>query len=219
MEKYIRGIDISHYNAGIDIPNLPKDIAFVGLKCTQGATNQDPEFQNFYHSFKTNHPEIIRIPYHFFNWDEDGILQGKNALSRGVNFTEPGTGPLMLDLEGDGEIAAYVTRNRVTCLARANDFIAYYKANSGSTELIIYSNDYFIKENLGGAIWPDCIFWLASYQDTLPPKIKGWPYQFWQYSQFGRLDGTGGKNSEYGNYDLDYFLGTQEELNKLANIV
>jgi GH25 family lysozyme M1 (1,4-beta-N-acetylmuramidase) len=210
----IRGTDISHWNDTINIAALPADIAFVSVKATQGATGQDPFFQTAYHALKNERPEIIRIPYHFFDWQADGVAQAKNVLSRGVNYTEPGTGPLMLDLEGDGEVGIFVTQNKALCIQRVNDFIAYIQANCGRLELFIYSFDNFIKQNLGGHTWPGTIFWVSSFQSTPPPFLPGWPYKMWQYSEFGQLDGT----VTGGNYDLDQWMGTQQELNTLANI-
>jgi len=211
----LRGIDISHYQDGLDVAGLPHDIAFVSIKATQGATIQDSEFQDFYHTLRDKRPEIVRIPYHFFSWQTDGVAQAKNILSRGIGFTKPGTAPLMLDLEADSDSAdeKYVIHNRQVCIGRVNDFINYFKANGGSQKIIIYSNDDFIK-NVICHTWPDTIFWVASYQKNPPPVIPGWPYKFWQYSQFGQLNGT----TTGGHMDLDYFLGTQEELNALANI-
>lgn len=213
-----RGIDISHNNGNVNIAALPADIAFVALKASQGATEQDPMFQQFYHALKNERPEIIRIPYHFFDWEVDGAVQAENILSRGVNYTEAGTGPLMLDLEGDdgGPIDAYINANRALCIQRVNDFkvAIITRAQYGRSDMIIYSFDSFIKINLGGKTWPDSIFWVSSFQNTPPPTFQNWAYKFWQYSEYGQLDGT----TTGGNYDLDQFMGTQDELNTLGNI-
>jgi len=211
----IRGIDLSHFNDGVNIATLPKDIAFVSLKATQGTTMHDALFQKFYHDLKTFRPEIVRIPYHFIDWAVDGVTQAKNILSRGIDFTGTGCGPIMIDLEGDGDKGVYVSKNKVACIQRVNDCIAYMRANCGRHEIIIYSYNNFIKNNLGGHIWPDCIYWVASYQTNPPPVNSAWPYKFWQYSQFGQINGS----VSGGNQDLDRFFGTQQELNKLANIV
>lgn len=210
----IRGTDISHLDS-INIATLPADIAFVAIKASQGATYQDPNFQATYHALKNTRPEIIRIAYHFFDWQVDGIIQAKNILSRGVDYTGIGTGPLMLDLEADSDSAEekYVIANRDLCIQRVNDFIAYVRDNCGRQELIIYSNDDFIK-NVVNHKWPDTIFWVASYQTNPPPFLPGWEFDFWQYSEFGQLDGT----VTGGHFDLDRWMGTRDDLNKLANI-
>lgn len=228
--SYLRGIDISRFEATIDtdhiyntkIENLPSDIRFAAIKASQGATEHDPAFQDYYHNFKIKQPEVIIFPYHFFDWKADPILQAKNLLSRNINFNGSGTGPLMLDLEGDGSIGDYVINNKAICIQRVNDFINYLRnskgqiagENYGRNEIIIYSFDNFIKENLGGHIWADTIFWVSSFQPNPPPILPGWPYKFWQYSQFGQITGL----ATNGNLDLDYFLGTESELNQLANI-
>jgi GH25 family lysozyme M1 (1,4-beta-N-acetylmuramidase) len=213
----IRGIDISHNNGLSVINNLPADVAFVSLKGTQGATFQDPDFQTFYHELRNQHPEKVRIDYHFFDWEADGEPQVNNVLSRGVNYTEPGTSPLMLDLEADSGSAeeTFVINNRALCIQRVNNFIAalYADPRYGRKDIIIYSNDDFIK-NVICHTWPDAIFWVASYQPTPPPFIPGWAYKIWQYSEYGQLNGA----TTGGNTDLDQWMGTQEELNALANI-
>jgi GH25 family lysozyme M1 (1,4-beta-N-acetylmuramidase) len=213
----IRGIDISHNNGAVDIAGLPADIAFVSLKASQADAYQDPMFQQFYHDLKNDRPEIVRIPYHFFDPRIGGAAQAQNLLSRGVNFTEPGTGPLMLDVEGDdgGPMDIWTAANLPQAIQNVNDFKTYIwgSAQYGRNDLIIYSFDHYIKGVLQGQTWPDCIFWVASYQATPPPVIPGWAYQFWQYSETGQLDGT----TTGGSFDLDQYLGTQDAFNALAN--
>ena len=212
----IRGIDVSHFEDSMNLATIPQDIAFVSMKASQGVSYQDPFFQTAYHELKNSRPEIVRIPYHFFDWEADGAPQVQNILSRGVSYTEAGTGPLMLDLEADSgsAIEKYIVANRALCIQRVNDFItALMASNYGRTDLIIYSNDDFIK-NVISHTWPETIFWVASYQDTPPPVIPGWPYKFWQYSAYGQLDGT----HTGGHLDLDQWMSDQDALNALANI-
>jgi len=209
-----RGIDISDQNSPIDIASLPADIAFVAIKATEGITFQDTAFQGYYHALKNDRPEIIRIPYHFFRWQDDSIAQGDNLLSCGVDFTEPGTAPLMLDLESNGtDVDVWMAQNLHLCLARVQEFVDYIFQKT-SRQCIIYSFDSFIKENLAGRTWPNNPYWVSSFQSTPPPLIPGWPYSFWQYSQYGQVDGT----TTGGNLDLDWYIGTQDALNALANI-
>lgn len=212
--SYIRGIDVSHLDT-INIPALPADIAFVSMKASQGATYQDPKFQDTFHALRDHRPEIVRFVYHFFDWFTDGGTQAKNILSRGVDYTKSGTGPLMLDLEADSGTPAekYVAANRAACIQRVNDFIAYVRLHCGRPDLIIYSNDDFIK-NVISHKWPDTIFWVASYQPKPPPFLPGWEYDFWQYSEFGKVDGT----ISGGHLDLDLWMGALEDLQKLANL-
>ena len=214
----IRGTDISDQNGNLNISALPNDIAFVSLKAAQGLTELDPDFQNWYHELRDARPEIVRIPYFFFDWYSDGVAQANHVLTRGVNFTESGTGPLMLDLEADSgsDIETYIMQNRELCIQRVNDFKATLLASPlyNRKDMIIYSFDDFIKNTIQQT-WPDTIFWVASYQNNPPPFIDGWHFQFWQNSEYGQLNG----NPTGGYYDLDEFMGTQSQLDALANIV
>lgn len=211
----LRGTDISHLDT-VNLATIPNDISFVAIKASQGATSQDPNFQNNYHTLKNDRPEIVRIAGLFFDWKADGPAQANNFLSRGVNFTEPGTGPMMLDLEADSGSSneSYVINNRAACIQNVNDFTSTLRQSPlyGRRDLIIYSNDDFI-ENVIRHEWPDCIFWVSSFQENAPPFLPGWEYKFWQYSEFGQLNG----DTTGGNFDLDYFMGTQADLDKLAN--
>jgi GH25 family lysozyme M1 (1,4-beta-N-acetylmuramidase) len=203
----------------MNLANIPADIAFVSLKASQGVSYQDPFFQTGYHELKTSKPGVVRFIYHFFDWMADGEDQAHNVLSRGHagTYQDAGTGPLMLDLEADSGSAAekFIVANHSLCVQRVNDFIAAVLSSPlyGRKDLIIYSNDNFIK-NVIRHTWPETIFWVASYQDNPPSIIPGWPYKFWQYSEFGQLDGT----TTEGHLDLDQFMGTQEEFNALGNI-
>lgn len=210
-----RGIDLSHNNGLINIAGLPADIAFVSIKLGQGLTEQDPDFQTFYHELRDQRPEIVRIPYFFFDPRFDGVAQAKNALSRGVNYTESGTGPMMVDIEGDdgGPMDQWTAENYNQAIQNIVDFINYVKANCGRQELLFYTFDSYVHNVLKGHIFPNTTLWVASYQSTPPPYIPGWPYKLWQYSETGQTDGA----TTGGSYDLDQFMGTQAELDALAN--
>jgi GH25 family lysozyme M1 (1,4-beta-N-acetylmuramidase) len=203
----IRGIDISRNNGVVNIQALPSDIAFVSLKLGQGATEQDPDFQNWYHELRNSRPEITRIPYFFFDPRIDGVIQAKNALS------------MMVDIEGDdgGPMDQWSAANFAQFIKHITDFIAYVKANSGRQELFFYTFDSYIHNVLKNHLFPDTMLWIASYQTNPPPVLPGWPYQLWQYAQYGRPDGTSGSSAAYGSYDLDRFMGTQAQLDALAN--
>lgn len=212
MSDIIRGIDVSKLDAPLNKTKIPNDIAFVSMKATEGITFEDPNFQDNYHYMQKNYAEIVRIPYHLYRWKDDPIKQVDNVISQRINFSGPGTAPLMLDLESDGD-DEYVVNNLMTCLKNVSYFINDIRLRTGKAP-IIYSFDSWLKDTLGGQTWPQCLLWISSFQNTPPPFIQGWKYSFWQYSQFGQLNGQ----TTGGHYDLDQFMGTKEELNKLANL-
>lgn len=215
----VRGTDISDNNGNVYIEGLPSGdngIDFVSLKAAEGLTELDPDFQDWYHRLRDNRPEIVRIPYDFFDFEQEGAPQAEHVLTRGVNYKESGTACLMLDLEADSgsEKERFIIQNRELCIKRVNDYKSTLFASKeyGRQDLIIYSNDDFIK-NVLQHIFPDCIFWVASYQKHQPPFITGWEYSFWQYSQYGKITGE----TTGGYWDLDMCMKPQTWLNKLAN--
>lgn len=212
----ISGIDISHLNDTITISELPsKGIGFVWMKATQGLTFQDNTFQDYWHKCKA--ANLIHGAYHFFDPRVDGIAQAKNFLSRGVDFTLPGVMPPCVDVEdlvGHDEpdtIAQnkWVADNWHICLQRLNDFLSYVKQQT-TKDCIIYTYNNYPKEYYPGAKFPNNGMWLSSLQSKCPVRFDtGQLPDFWQNTY--RLNNT--------DLDGDYYLGTQEQLNALSNIV
>jgi lysozyme len=212
----IRGIDISDQNDAINIAGLPADIAFVWMKATEGITFKDPTFQGYYQAVKDDLPNVKRGAYHFFIWQDDPTAQAQNFLSRGVDFTLPGVLPPMLDLENNSDqVDAWMLQNTAQCVQSVTTFLNYVKQQTGK-DCIIYTYKNFLIEQLGSASWPNNGLWLAAYQTELPGLPPGYDESdlwFWQYSQYGQLDGT----TTGGSLDLDQYMGTQDQLDALTN--
>lgn len=215
----IRGFDFSSLD-NVDVTTLPADTGFVIQRGIRENGEEDVMFQTRYHLFKIKRPEIVRMDYLFLNCYNDGAAQGLAQLGLGVNYTEPGVGPMWIDLEADSGSAQekFIMTNRALYIQRVNDCINAVLADPryGRPDIGIYSNDSFLRDTVAHT-WPNCHFWLASYQNQIPSN-PAQPVLIWQNAQYGRLDGTSGEDSSYGNYDLDQFMGTQEQLNALANI-
>lgn len=220
MSNYIPGYDFSSLDT-VDVTKLPEGTGFVVLRAIRQNGLEDTAFQNRYHALRDNRPEIVRIPYLFLNWYKSGASQAQAILALGINFKNAGNGPIVIDIEADSgsDIEKYIINNRAACIKIVNDCIAYLRASPlyGRQDIIIYSNDSFLRDTIAHT-WPDCLFWLASYQPHIPAN-PAQPVLIWQNCQYGRLDMTCGNDSNYGNFDLDLFVGTQEQLNQLANIV
>lgn len=215
----IPGYDFSSLD-DVDVTKLPADTGLVALRAIRQNGLEDSIFQERYHALRDSRPKIVRLAYLFFNWYKPGAVQAQLVLDLGINFTETGNGPIVIDLEADSgsDIESYIIHNRVACIQRVNDCIAFLRSSSqyGRQDIIIYSNDSFLRDTIAHT-WSDCYFWLASYQTSIPGN-PAQPVLIWQFCQYGRLDMTCGKDSSYGNYDLDQFIGTQEQLNSLGNI-
>lgn len=218
--NYIKGYDFSSLD-NIDITKLPSDTEFVILRAIRQNGTEDTTFQERYHALRDKRPEIVRMAYLFLNWYKSGVDQANAVLDIGINFKGAGVGPIVIDLEADSgsDIENYIIHNRTVCIKIVNDCIDTFRASPkyGRQDIIIYSNDSFLNDTIAHT-WPDCLFWLASYQPNIPGK-PAQPVSFWQYAQYSKLDRTVTDfTTKTGSIDLDYFLGSQQELNKLANI-
>lgn len=214
--SYINGVDRSHNNSKIQLIKLiPKGIGFIWFKATQGETFKDPAFNDSWKEVKS----IIAIKrgcYHFFDPRFDGILQAKNYLSSGVNFSDLGCLPPCIDVEDlvgsnktdTATLNKWVIHNRALSLSRLNDFLLYVKNETGK-DCIIYSYNNYLKDTFNNHPWPNNELWLSSLQKDCPVRFdNGKLPLFWQNTY--SWNGT--------DMDGDYFTGTQEQLNLLANI-
>jgi GH25 family lysozyme M1 (1,4-beta-N-acetylmuramidase) len=216
----IPGYDFSSKD-NIDVIALQEGTGFVIHRVIRQNGLKDPLFQSRYHALRDHRPEIVRFSYLFLNWFKHGSDQAQAVLDVGINFTEPGTGPIAIDLEADSgsDIEKYIMQNRADCIKIVNDCIAHFRGSPAyrRQDIIIYSNNGFLR-NVIAHTWPDCLYWMASYQETLPAH-PAQPAIMWQYSQYGKLDRTVTDfTTKTGSVDLDYFMGTPEQLNKLANL-
>ncbi len=217
----IKGIDISHLNSKVDIADFKaKGFGFVWIKATQGLTYQDAAFQGYWKECKV--AGMIHGAYHFFDPRVDGVAQAKNLLSRGINFSLPMVLPPCVDVEDlvvfgvggridDKATAAankWVATNWKLCLQRLNDFLGYVKQQTGK-DCIIYTYNNYPKEYYAGTKFANNMMWISSLQKTCPVRYDtGKQPEFWQFTY--RLNNT--------DLDGDYYMGTQEQLNALANI-
>lgn len=226
--KYIAGVDRSHLNKKIPLSSLiAKDIAFIWLKGTQGVTYEDPTFNATWQEIKAipgnlSGQLLKRGVYHFFDPRYDGIAQAKNFMSLGVNFSATGCLPPCVDVEDlvvfnsegktDAALTAqankWVSDNWQLAVSRLQDFLNHVKQECGR-DCVIYTYNNYPKEYFRGHGFPDNPIWLSSLQETCPLRYdtKTLP-AFWQNTY--NWNGT--------DMDGDFFTGTQDQLNTLANI-
>jgi len=213
----IKGLDRSHLNAAVPLATLVKDgIQFIWFKATQGITYVDPVFNKSWQEAKAT-SGLIRGCYHFFDPRFDGILQAKHYLDSGVSFTAAGCLPPCVDVEDlvgsnkaeSADLNKWVANNWQLALKRLQDFLSYVKQVTGR-DCVIYTYNNYPKEYLHGAKFPNNPMWLSSLQVNCPVRYDtGKIPEFWQntYQYKG------------GDQDGDYFTGTLQQLNKLANII
>lgn len=214
--NYIAGVDRSHLNSKIALASLiPKGIKFIFFKVTQGLTYKDSTFNAAWQEAKAI-PGMVRGAYHFYNPQVDGVEQGKNFLSLGINFSGTGCLPPVVDVEDlvgsdaadTAQLNQWVADNYELAIQHLNDFLAYVKQETGR-DCIIYTYNGYMKEYFHGHAFPNNEFWLSSLQSTCPVRYDtGKLPLFWQNTY--SWDET--------DQDGDYFTGTQDQLNTLANL-
>lgn len=218
----IPGTDRSHHNSPIPLsPLVEKGVKFIWFKGTQGATNEDKTFNRSWQEAK-NTVGLIRGVYHFFDPQVDGIIQAQHFISLGVNFLAVGCLPPCVDVEDligydengkeDAEktkqLNKWVADNWQLAIQRLNDFLLRVKQMTGR-DCIIYTYNNYPKEYFHGYRFANNPMWLSSLQSTCPARYDaGVLPEFWQYTY----------NWENTDMDGNYFTGSLEELNKLANI-
>lgn len=209
----IIGVDRSHHNSKAPLSSLvAKGVGFIFFKATQADTFVDPTFNASWQEAKMI-DGLARGAYHFFDPRIDAIEQAKHYLSTGVNFAGKGCLPPVVDVEDltgtDADKAnQWVADNWQLSIARLNDFLAYVKNKTGR-DCIIYTYNNYPKEYFHGHGFPNNPMWLSSLQKTCPNRYDtNTQPQFWQWTY--NWNGT--------DMDGNYFMGTQGDLNKLANI-
>lgn len=209
--NYIKGIDISHNNT-VNWSHLGSDIQFVFCKATQGAGFKDPMFNSYWQTLKAK-PNVLRGAYHFLTANQTAQEQAANFLSRGVDFSATNVLPPMLDIEDQVPASdnVNITKDKAAFIQLATDWINIVEKATGR-KVIIYSYKNFFAEYLNNHSWPQNPLWLASYQPTPPGLPVGYSkWTIWQYSENGTIEG----DIHGGEFDMDYFTGTLDELKAL----
>ncbi len=189
----IKGFDCSDSD-DIKWDKISPDFKFVMIKKSEGAT-----FTAKTYAYRTNYlktSELVWFDYHFMKPNISVQSQLDNYFTNRKAITNP-----ILDAEVEG-----ITPEMVI------EWLAEAESRTG-LKPILYCDPGFYKDNLKSTQF-DCLYWIAAWQPE-PPHIH---WNIWQYSEYGRQDGTHGNSNEYGSLDLNYFNGTFDELKTLANL-
>ena len=210
----VPGIDVSHWDAGIDWPKVrATGQRFVFAKATEGINYKDDTFKDNWSGAKA--AGLLRGAYHFFRCNVDAKKQADYFIDFVKAAKDDGELPPVLDLEtNDG-----MTKEKIVVAAKV--WLDRVEAAFGKKP-IIYSGQYFLQDYLvqpGGGPPPwakDYPLWLAQYpnqyvEGAKPFLPRGWfNWSIWQYSDKGRINGINAA------VDMNFFNGTLEELYKFA---
>ena len=203
-EKVLKGIDISRYQAGINIASL--DIDFVIVKATEGVGYTDPNYKEYLTQAINNNKKIGL--YHYARPDLNNTPEDEATwfISKAKDYIKKAI--LVLDWEVASSI------NNTTW---AYNFLKTVYEKTGVRPIIYMSaspaNSYDWSRVVNGNFG----LWVASYGANTgapgtPPTNRYWPfYILWQYTSKGYINGYS------KNLDLDYFYGTRDTWDKYAN--
>lgn len=187
----IKGFDASHID-DINWQQLSDEFKFCFIKKSEGKTYTDP-----FYNYRSGYLPISKLVWGDYHFMQPGVsveVQLDNYFNGRL-----ATLPPILDAEVQG-----ITPDMV------KEWLAGAQQRSDKKP-ILYCDPGFYKGNLKSTEF-DCYYWIAAWQPE-PPHIH---WDIWQYSEYGKQDGTHGEDNKYGSLDLDYFNGTIEQLANLS---
>ena len=202
----LKGIDISHWQRGIDLGAV--DVDFVICKATEGNGYTDEMCDTFYQKAKSLGKKLG--VYHFARPD-----LGNSPEAEADWFVKETLGyhkeaMLILDWES-GNLQDTVW---------ARKWLDRVYSKTGVRPVIYMSASVMSSANWGDVVAGDYGLWVANYgtNDGTPQEevfnrypLKYWNfYALWQYTSVGRLNGYN------GNLDLNYFSGDGTAWDKYA---
>ena len=202
----LKGIDISHWQEGIDLGAI--DVDFVIIKATEGNGYTDVMCDTFYQKAKSLGKKLG--VYHFARPDlgNSGEEEADWFIKETLGYHKEAM--LVLDWEsGD-----------LTNVAWAKAWLDRVYSKTGVKPVIYMSASVMHGADWSSVVNADYGLWVANYgtnngtaQESVFDRypLKYWSfYALWQYTSKGRLNGYS------GNLDLNYFSGDGTAWDKYA---
>ena len=202
----IPGIDVSHWQGEIDwIKVAQSGVKFVFIKATEFPDRRISVFidqnlkKNINGALQNN---ILWGAYHFFRTHIDPIIQAQVFCETVGHFNSL---PPVMDLEVAGSKGTKLNEKVFT-------FVKEVQRITGRQTIIYTSGgfwrSYMLYNRRSDSDWAQVYpLWLAQYTSCWPSIPYPWiAWKFWQYSDRGKLPGIP------GNVDLNWFIGSYEEL-------
>ena len=203
----LKGIDISKWQAGIDLSKV--DCDFVIVKATEGIGYVDRKCDSFYQQAKRLGKKLGF--YHFARPRNDAVREAQYFYNNTKNYF--GEAIPILDWEAENK----------SDVAWAKRWLDEVYRLSGVKPLIYMSESVANAYNWSSVANADYGLWVAKYRDNNPdynynmanagtrPRVKWWKfYCMWQWTSTGRLNGYS------GNLDCNVFYGDQSTWDKYA---
>lgn len=199
----LNGVDISHYQRGLDLASLKHDFAI--MKATEGTSMVDECCDKWVQTERRNGK--LWGFYHVLT-TATGIAQGEFMLDMCENYF--GEGIPIIDVEGTG---SYYPNDP----GRVYDMANYLIGKTGVKPIIYMNRNCMLTADWSRVVGLGCDLWIARYPYS---KVSGydydtgnlgdakyWPYYaMWQYTSNGWL----ASNNLNVGIDLDVFFGTED---------
>ena len=185
-EKNVIGVDISSYQADVDMNKLKEQgVAFVYIKATEGSSLQDNRFQENWKNAK--HADLLSGAYHFFSYDSPGKTQAENFIDA---VGEDMTGRLLpvADVEYYGDKEENPPRKE-DVIRELSAFLDALELQYGVKPMIYTRSDIY-KKYLKGT-FDSYPYWISSLYTPLNWNYHG-DWYLWQYLNRGILEGYEG---------------------------
>ena len=207
MEK-LQGCDVSHWNGRPDwAAAVQAGMKWVSVKLSQGASITDS--QAVRNVEKLRGLGVPIMPYCF-------LYPGISAQAHFDKFMAvveacggwDGMIVPALDVEGDEHCQLRGTSSAAYC-GLASDWLDLLARESGRLGVVYTYPSFNTEHGVGAHLGQKSLLWAASY-GSKTPHFSGWETTtFWQYGDHGSWRGIG------GGLDMDWFLGTEDELRGL----
>lgn len=203
----MRGIDISHWQQGINLATVGCD--FVIIKATQGTKFVDPCCNKFYQAAKKAGKKLG--VYHFADGKSSGTAEADHFIQNVKGYI--GEAILVLDWEADALKKG---------VAYAKEFLDRVFEVTGVRPLIYMSKSVCREYDWSSVVATNYGLWMAQYANKKPTSYQDKPwtdskglgafkgYAIHQYSSKGQLPGYG------GDLDLDIAYMTPAAWDKYA---
>lgn len=204
----LNGIDISHWQKGLNLSEIKYD--FVIVKATEGVNFADPSF----HDFMKKAESLGKCLgfYHFARPEKNSAkAEAKFFYDKTVKWF--GKAIPVLDWESSGKAN----------VAWAKEWLDTVYSMTGIKPMIYMSESVVNQYDWSKVVNADYGLWVAKYKDMQidrnydmskagnKPVVKWWKfYAMWQWTSSGRLDGYN------GNLDCDVFYGDRKAWSKYA---
>lgn len=179
----LRGIDVSHYQGFVDWQQVANNYHFAFIKATEGNYYKDPAFSRNLDSVMDTNMEVGA--YHFFTPDKDAIEQANHFLTTIADFDFSLPPVLDVEIAPDGSMESFQQAIEL--------WVNVVEAATGCTPIIYTGKSFwnrYLKNNFS-----DHPVWISDYTAD-GGKVAAIPWEFWQFTDNGSVEGVSGPVDE-----------------------